>query len=476
MKYEIISIGICFILVITIVFPVKGTITKSVTHDSMPFTYHTNNEFVSGELIVKLKNDAVFHKSAFIMLNAKHHVYTFKKLFPNVEDTLLDNIYILHIPKEANIFSIVLDYALSPDVVYVEPNGIAYACGTPDDEFFSNQWSLQNMGQVIRIQKALGPITLPFRCSGTFDADIDAPEAWDLETGNPDVVIAILDTGIDYTHPDLMENIWENMNEIPGDSIDNDGNGYIDDIRGWDFAYDDNDPQDELGHGTACAGIAGAVGNNGIGISGVCWNCTIMPIQVMDETGSGYWTDMAQGIIYAADNGADVISMSFGGYDVPNLLLDAVNYAYTKGVFLCAAAGNHNEQNKTYPAAYEHVTAVGMTNLHDRRAHFLRFGSNYGDWVDIAAPGSIIYSTSPTYYISPFVKASYDSWSGTSFATPMVAGAAALLLSKDSTLTPDEVKAFLCNNVDPYSGNKYIGTGRLNAYKALVNLTSLTPK
>ncbi|MCX6664385.1 MAG: S8 family serine peptidase [Euryarchaeota archaeon] len=192
-------------------------------------------------------------------MNEKHQVYDLEKVFLNAEDTILDNIYLLHAPIGSDILSIAREYAACPDVLYAEPNGMARACGIPNDAHFSNQWSLQNTGQAIWIQKLLGKITINFHISGTLDADIDAPEAWDIETGNPDVVIAIVDTGIDYTHPDLAANIWNNTDEIPGNGIDDDTNGYIDDIMGWDFAYYDNDPKDDLGHGTSCAGIAGAV-------------------------------------------------------------------------------------------------------------------------------------------------------------------------------------------------------------------------
>jgi len=472
MKNKTVVIFVCTLLIAAIVLPVVGTVNEIVTRENKFIDNQTSMEFALGEVIVKLKKDTTFSRSLLTTLNEKHQVYDLEKVFPNAEDTILDNIYLLHAPIGFDILSIAREYAACPDVVYAEPNGMARACGIPNDSNFSNQWFMHNTGQVIWVQKLLGKIAINFHISGTLDADINAPEAWDIETGNPDVVIAIVDTGIDYTHPDLAANIWNNTDEIPGNGIDDDTNGYIDDIMGWDFAYYDNDPKDGLGHGTSCAGIAGAVSNNGIGMAGVCWNCSIMPVQVLNETGAGYWDDMANGIKYAADNGADVISMSFGGYSVPNILLDAVNYAYGKGVFLCAAAGNKNKVTELYPAAYENVTAVAMTDLNDKRYHFLTFGSNYGEWVDIAAPGFSIYSTSPTYYVSPFLRPYYDFWSGTSFATPMVAGVAALLLSKNSSLTPDEMKALLCKNVDPYHSNKYIGTGRLNAYKALVDLIS----
>ena len=216
--------------------------------------------------------------------------------------------------------------------------------------------------------------------------------------------------------------------------------------------------------GQVCAGVAGAVGNNGIGIIGIAWNCKIMPVRVIDDQGWCYSSVIAEGIRYATDNGANVISMSFNADDSnnTNIMLDAVNYAYSKGVFLCAAAGNENTSKGGYPAEYDNVTAVGWTNQKDK-AHD---GSNYGDWVDIAAPGTHIYSTDTLQD----ALGEYYFWDGTSAATPIVAGVAALLLSKDPSLTPDEVKSLLCNNVDPYSGDKYIGTGRVNAYKALAAL------
>jgi thermitase len=339
----------------------------------------------------------------------------------------------------------------------------------PNDPDFDKQYYLQSLGKMIWAKIFLFskiPFWFPFRAIS--DNDIDAPEAWDIETGSPDVVIAIIDSGVDYTHPDLAANIWNNTDEIPGNGIDDDDNGYIDDTRGWDFVNNDNDPKDEFYLGTVCAGIAGAVSNNGIGVAGICWNCKIMPVRVANETGVSYWEDIAAGIRYAADNGANVISMSLGDYSAPSIVLDAVNYAYGKGVFLCATAGSDNKATEFYPAAYENVTAVGMTNLKNRAFYI----SNYGEWVDIAVPVSLIYSTTPTYLVNGNQLGLLQNYSFASDTTSMVAGVAALLLSKDPSLTPDEIKALLCNNTDPYSGSKYVGTGRLNAYKALTALTS----
>ncbi|UCD13698.1 MAG: S8 family serine peptidase, partial [Thermoplasmatales archaeon] len=301
--------------------------------------------------------------------------------------------------------------------------------------------------------------------------DIGAPEAWSIETGDPDVVIAIADSGINYSHPDLADKIWINEDEIPSNGIDDDDNGYTDDVRGWDFAYNDSDPMDGNGHGTVCAGVPGMVTNNSIGGAGVIWDCQIIPVQIANETWFGWWDDIANGIKYAADNAADIISMSFGGYVCPDIVEDAVDYAYGKGVFLCAAAHNHNTSNECYPAAFKNVTAVAATNQHDERCDEDDWGpgsgSNYGDWVDVAAPGNLIGTTSldPEFYY-------YTAASGTSLSTPMVAGLAALILSKNPVLSPDDIKSVICKNVDPYNSSEYIGTGRINAYKALANVSS----
>jgi subtilisin family serine protease len=186
-----------------------------------------------------------------------------------------------------------------------------------------------------------------------------------------------------------------------------------------------------------------------------------------------------QGIKYAADNGADICSMSFG-IPATMTLQNTIDYAYDKGVFLCACAQNFNTSTKCYPAAYDHVVAVAATNQNDSRCTPKdwgnRYGSNYGDWVDIAAPGNLVYSTMPTYHVTMNerfnMKQNYDYMDGTSSATPLVAGVAALLLSQDPSLTPDEVGALLCGNVDPYISKEYIGTGRINAQKALAALMS----
>jgi len=470
MKKKLIGIFVCLLLIAAVVLPATGTINEKVSRENKVSENQTSTEFVPGEFIVKLKKDTTLSSSTqFMALNENHQVYAVEKVFPHSEGTILDNIYLLHVPIGSDIPSIVKEYATYPDVVYAEPNGIGHLCGIPNDANFSKQWYLHNTGQKFK-----------GNMHGTPGADIHAPEAWDIETGSPNVTIAIIDTGIDYMHPDLAANIWTNKNEIPGNGIDDDHNGYIDDVHGWDFYYNDSNITDGFGHGTMCAGVADAVGNNSIGVAGVCWNCKIMPVRIFNDTAYGTAIMAAKGIRYAADNGADVISMSFA-FGWSFMLKNAVDYAYSKGVFLCASAGNDDSAGKAWPGGFEHVVAVAATNQNDGRCTPEDWGpgsgSEYGDWVAIAAPGNLAYSTMPTYHVTandpPYNWAQnyYYHW-GTSCSTPIVAGAAALLLSKDPSLTPDEVDALLCGNVDPYNSTEYIGTGRLNAQKALAALVS----
>lgn len=422
---------------------------------------HTS-KFVPGEFIVKFK-DIKIPISSIDNLNYKYHVHSMKKIFRNGKDTPLENIYIIKVPEDTDILSTTQEYSSYPEVEYAEPNYHFQFCGFPNDNDFNKQWSLHNSGQT----------------GGTEDADIDAPEAWDIETGVPDIIIAVLDLGVDYTHPDLVDNLWINEDEIPDNELDDDENGYVDDIIGWDFGFKDNDTKDEYGHGTLCTGVAGAVTDNGIGIAGMGWDCKVMPLIVLGPHGGV--TGILNGIEYAVDNGARVISMSFTTTTHMQVLEDAIDYANIKGVVAIAAAGNSGESKERYPAAQDNVIAVAGTNHNDEKMNFFDehydewIISNYGDWVDVAAPAVNIYSTMPTYNVSmndDGYQQDYDYGSGSSYACPLVAGIAGLILSKNPHLSPDEVKSIICNNVDPYFSDVYIGSGRVNANKALNSVNS----
>lgn len=264
---------------------------------------------------------------------------------------------------------------------------------------------------------------------------VNAPEVWAQGYTGQNTVVAVIDSGVDYTHTDLDANIWVNSDEIAGDGIDNDGNGYIDDIRGWDFVDRDNTPMDLNGHGTHVAGtIAGE--NNGTGVTGVAYNARIMPVRVLDANGSGTESDVIAGIHYAVDNGADVINLSLGGDSTSEAEREAIRYAAEHGVVVVMAAGNSGGSSPGYPAHYatDWGIAVGAVNSSNQMpAWSNRAGIPSLDYV--VAPGVGVYSTIPGN--------TYATYNGTSMATPHVAGLAALMLSANPNLTPAQVESIL---------------------------------
>ena len=334
---------------------------------------------------------------------------------------------------------------------YVEPDFIRTTSRVANDpRYVSGElWGLHNTGQD----------------GGTADADIDAPEAWDLLTGAPSVVVAVIDTGVRYTHEDLAANMWTNPGEIPANGLDDDNNGYIDDIYGIDARNRDSDPMDDHRHGTHCAGTVAAVGNNGKGVVGVAWQARIMALKFLSGSGSGNDTGAIECIDYAIANGAQILSCSFGGTGYGQALRDVLIRARQAGILVIAAAGNDSENLDTdflYPAAYQedNVIAVAATDRNDQLADF----SNYGQGkVEIAAPGVAILSTGRVSDQDYFLA------SGTSMATPHVAGAFALLRSRFPTDTPRQLVNRLQNSADrlPALNGKVQFGARLNLNAAL---------
>ncbi len=328
-------------------------------------------------------------------------------------------------------------------IAHVEPDFIVYCTDLPNDPYFSLQWSLYNPGYN--------------------RADIKAVEAWRLHTGNKKVIIAILDTGINYKHPDLARNIWTNPDEVPGNDKDDDNNGFIDDVHGWDFAYDTKDPADRNFHGTHVAGIIGAVTNNKTGIAGIMHHVSLMAVKGIKDQGWGYTSDLIAGIYYAVDNGAKIINASWGGGGYLDAMIEALDYAKQHEVIFVAAAGNfrrNNDENPFYPASYpgENIVSVGATNNRDSIAVF----SHYGRFtVDLFAPGQSIISTA--------LGRSYRYGTGTSMAAPHVAGTLGLLHAADPSMHYREYIDILLNNVErkPYMEGNCVTGGRLDAYKAL---------
>jgi subtilisin family serine protease len=340
-----------------------------------------------------------------------------------------------------------------PRVRYAEPNYPLHAVdhgASPSDPFFHQLWGLDNFGQ------AVSGVT------GTADADVDAPEAWAFGTGSSDVVVGVIDTGIALSHPDLASNLWTNEDEVPGNGLDDDGNGYVDDWRGWDFANDDNDPSDDNGHGTHVAGTIGARGDDGVGVAGLSWQVRLMPLKFLGANGSGTTADAVEAILYAAANGADLTNNSWSGAPYSQALLDAIAAADTADSLFVAAAGNdglNTDSSPAYPSSYasSNVVSVAATDAKDARPFF----SNYGRRsVDLGAPGANIYST--------WLGGTYRLASGTSMAAPHVAGTAALLKARFPGASDLGLKALLLGTVD---ANTALATrtatgGRLNAGRA----------
>ena len=334
-----------------------------------------------------------------------------------------------------------------PGIVYAEPDYRLSAERTPNDPSFGTLWGLHNSGQ----------------SGGTNDADIDATEAWDTTTGSGSFVVGVIDTGIDYTHPDLAANVWTNPGEVAGNGIDDDGNGYVDDIHGYDFANDDADPMDDHGHGTHVAGTIAAVGNNGLGVVGVNWNAKVAALKFMDASGSGYTSDAVRALDYAVSKGIRITNNSWGGGGDSSSLRAAIQRAEAAGSIFVAAAGNdasNNDTTASYPSNYSfsNVVAVAATDRNDRLASFSNYGSTT---VDLAAPGVSILSTVPS--------GGYATYSGTSMATPHVAGALALVWDRNPTWTYQQVIAQVLNSVDPVANLAGIVAtgGRLNVARAL---------
>jgi len=402
----------------------------------------------------------------------------------------LGRIYKIELEPEQSAPRAVAEYNRNPDVEYAELNYVVSIMVTEpnDPNYYPEQWALNNDGQS-------HPVPGGGTAAGTAYCDIDAPEAWDISTGSSDVIVAVLDTGVDYNHSDVNDNMWVNEAEYNGEpNVDDDENGYVDDIYGYDFCtyrYEprDSDPNDDNGHGTHCAGIIAADGNNGLNVTGVCWDANIMAIKFLNSYGSGLTSDAEDAIYYAVNNGADIISNSWGSVMFSRSLQETCDYAYSQGVFLVAAVGNNDDIWGIYPACYESMMAVAATDHNDNKASF----SCYGDWIDVAAPGKDILSlrasnanTSPfrpgwVYFAYPYndPNAKMCILSGTSMACPHVAGLAALCLAEEPNLTAGDLWVLIKNGADdiedPNDPNDdyYYGSGRINAYETLNYISSI---
>jgi subtilisin family serine protease len=359
-------------------------------------------EHIESELVVKFKDEIAVNDAAMKAASSIAHSKTgasVKKEFKKIK-----GLQLIKLPKYRSVREALESYLQDSQIEYAEPNYIVRAATTPNDTYFNSLWGLHNTGQT----------------GGTNDADIDAPEAWNLTTGSSNVVIAVIDSGVAYNHPDLQSNIWSNPGETScTDGIDNDGNGYIDDCNGWDFIGDDNNPTDFNGHGTHVAGTIAAVGNNNQGITGVMWQAKIMPLRFLGVSGSGTTADAVSAILYASANGAHVINNSWGGGGYSQALKDVIDAS--NAVVVCAAGndGTNNDTIPFYPASYTspNIIAVAAADHNDTLAYF----SNYGAIsVDIGAPGVSIYSTIPNFTYGPPVTVYSQNFDGASGNLPLL--------------------------------------------------------
>ena len=387
----------------------------------------------------------------------KYGVKHIAQIFPH-KNSELGHIYQFDFDGGHDAMVVAENFARDDHLLYAVTRQIKRLCDVPNDEFYAS-------GEMWYLNTVCGP------------------QAWDIVHGDSSVIIAIVDTGVDWDHPDLWDNIWVNPGEdlngdgiiMPSDwnSVDDDGNGYVDDFFGWDFGgagYPDNDPNEHAPiHGTHCAGIAAAVTDNGLGVAGMSWNCTIMSVKTnrdgQDGIRYGY-----KGILYAADNGADVISLSWGNTSTSAYECEVIDSAFARGAIIVAAAGNNpgcsppDTCNIHYPSGNNHVIAVAATDINDKATSW----TFYGSWVDVAAPGQGIYNT--------WYDDSYAMLSGTSMSCPLVAGVAGLLKTIDPEMTSDEFEAKMLHTSDDiYSLNPtyegFLGGGRVNAYAALLSMT-----
>ena len=343
----------------------------------------------------------------------------------------------------------------------IEPDLPIQVQRTPNDPSLWRLYGLHNSGQ----------------SGGTTDADLDALEAWEITTGSRDVVIGVIDSGVDINHPDLAANIWVNPGETPNNGIDDDGNGFVDDVNGWDFYDNDNTPNDGNGHGTHVAGTIGAVGNNNLGIAGVNWEVSILPLRFLGNDGSGWTSDAVAAVNYATmlkrdfDINVAATNNSWGGGGYSRTLDRAIEAANNQGIMFVAAAGNegnNNDTNPRYPTNYDapNVISVAALNRNDNLAGF----SNYGaTTVDVGAPGVSIYSTLPSN--------SYGSFSGTSMAAPHVAGVIGLLNAAKPGISVTEVTDAILGTVDTVQSlqGKTVSGGRVNAAAALSSILDQLP-
>lgn len=428
-------------------------------------------EHVPGEFVVKFRDAATSRAGRVAILQTLQKRLgraAVNELHPFVTDPSLA---LVKMKNESLARSAMKVLEGEPTVILSEPNYIYHALrvrdgaqSVPNDPEFQKQWGMSNVGQADSEGQA-----------GNIGSDIGIASLWEKGiTGKKNTVVAIIDTGIQWDHPDLAANLYTNPGEIDGNGIDDDGNGLVDDVHGWNFADNKNTSSDDNGHGTHCAGVIGAAGNNGVGVAGVNWNVSLMPVKFLDANGGGTLEAATNAINYARMMKVKVMSNSWGGGGFSDVMYQAIQQVQEQGILFVAAAGNdgvsNDAENPTYPSSYElpNVVSVAAIDNRDSLAIFSNYGSKH---VHVAAPGVNVYST--------YMGSTYKSLSGTSMATPHVAGIAALLSSEHPEWTFDTIKDRLIKTSVPVKtlGRKVMAKGRVSAYNALYGIVppSLDP-
>ncbi len=498
-KFPLLVLAVCLMLAMPTLAFYKGDQSNKVS-DNVP-----------SRIIVKVKSDISFSLTrnrggvslsqvkSLDAISARHTLESQEFLFPEITrrdlSSALQNVLVITPSSGADIDALVEEYRNCPDVEYAEKDAIVELYSSPNDTHYQHQWYLNNTGQDHVTIDELEPCNnddIQKLAVGTADADIDADEVFNNPPSNTVTsIVAIIDSGVDTDHPDLIDNVWVNTGEVPGNDIDDDGNGYVDDVNGWDFQGDDgnspdSDPTDEFGHGAHCAGIVGAVTGNSMGVAGVATDVKIMALKAIAPLPLSSMA--AEALIYAADNNADVVSMSFGIIGHSSVLEDACQYAYDRGVTLVAAMGNDFVEKENEPAAYPTTIGVGATNHLDEVTVF----STLGNHISVVAPGQDILSLRAdlTDVVADHPSCHetnahiYDEiyylLDGTSMAAPVVAAVASYLHAVSPGMMPAMTQNLIEQTADgctaPHSPfgdtlltefNMYSGFGRVNLNQAL---------
>ncbi|MFQ6113367.1 MAG: S8 family serine peptidase, partial [bacterium] len=428
--------------------------------------------YAPGEIIVKIKGTQFNASKLSSMQNSKlgiasldalNNIWGVRQVRPLVKlknssrlqkaGHRLDHVVKVAFATKSQLETIISAYLADPNVEYAQPNYIHQLHFVPNDSLFEKQWALQI---------------------------VQAPQAWDIQRASSEIIVGVIDTGIDYHHEDLRDALWMNAGEdLNGNGqvdstdfngMDDDVNGFVDDLRGWDFTdaptfpdggdflEPDNDPFDENGHGTSVAGIIGATGDNVTGVVGLAFGCRIMNLRAGTSLGFLEEDDIASAMVYAVENGARIINMSFGDEVASPLLRDVMQYAYSQNCILVASAGNSRTDRIHFPSGFSETISVGATDEDDNLAGF----SNYGSSVDVVAPGVNILTTQR--------RNRYGSFAGTSASAPFVSGLAALILAKTPQLSNESVKGLITSSIDDLGEpgwDNFFASGRINALKAL---------